>query len=157
MTGKVWHLILKRKVWSSFLTSVAEPASVSVLEFSLVESLEVALLEACILKIALPAQLDIGERLTKLAEELSPLVVALLSLALLLKLGSQFSDLALQRKGERCFHRLVQVVVEWICEVLVLAADYLELAKLSKLEALFKARQLLDTLKLSVKQFVQGS
>ena len=41
--------------------SVAEPASVSVLELSLVKSLEVALLQTCILKVALPAQLDICE------------------------------------------------------------------------------------------------
>ena len=83
--------------------------------------------------------------------------MALLSLALLLKFGSQVGDLTLQGECKRRLQRLVQVVVEWIREVLVLGAEYFKLAKLSKLQSLFKACQLFDALKFRVENVVQGS
>ena len=66
--------------------------------------------------------------------------------ALALKFGSEFVDLPLKLKSEGRLHRVIEIIVERICKVLVLSPQQIKLPKLSELKSLFESGQLPDIL-----------
>lgn len=65
-------------------------------------------------------------------------------------------DLSLELECEGCLKRLIKVVVEWICQVLVLATDQLKLAQLSELKPRLKACQFHYVCKLALQHLVES-